>query len=63
MDGTCDKALAIIGTDLIEGRTIVAEMSKETVMGERMIVVKVQINPPLFELAGVRPLFQLDCVP
>jgi hypothetical protein len=43
-------------TDMRDGNRVVAEMTKQTVMGERMIVVDVNIYEPgdgLFQLSGV----------
>ena len=35
-----------------DGKLLLFEMKKETVMGARMIVVKVTRDPPLYELSG-----------
>ena len=49
ISGGCEKTVA----EMQDGKFVIAEMKKETIMGERMIVVNVQIDPPLFQLSGI----------
>jgi hypothetical protein len=47
--GGCEKTV----TAMPGGSFVVAEMKKDTIMGERMIVVNIQIDAPLFQLSGI----------